>query len=665
VPRLDVLSACVWGPLTTVLAAQLPAWATPVQPALFQANYTALSTLFVRLRVFASGFTLLLPVAGSAASAPSPARLEAVPASEALQSSPAAAALRASLAPKLQVYHALRVSDVTGRLDKAAGVRVALDLGLGSAASAAGGGGGAATPLPSPGAAAAAAGGGTPLPGGVTQHASAAAQLQTGPAAVVQASEALAGIPAAYLPGGGQHQEALPPAVPLLLPASAALWAALAFLWSPSVLVPALGAPVLTASVACVGRYGGWSLAGAVAGAGRHGVPAVVAAANGLLPKSASGGSDGSGGDLPRLPPSWAAAMALPLPVPPPPAAPGSVPVAPAAAPGGGPASSSSQPSTAGAWPLAGAGPDAAAWVPPGAAGADAATSLDAHLAAAADAGTLAALVDAALTPRVLASLALPPPPPAATDAGAAPAAAAAGTPPASSAAVAALLASASASLRALRSWHLAVARALLARSCAAPLASLRAVPATFRMTNKAAPSKPSPYVATVLKPLRALVGAASSPAAAAATTGGSDKGGKPAPAAAPLLLLAGLPAEHLCALAAGVVGDVGTSLDGTLGGVLSSLARMEESLAWLKKAPAGATGAGGGGASAATDSDKIGLQLLLDVRALARDADELLARGLPPPGSAARTAALPGFVAAAGRVAPYDHLAPAVPAQH
>jgi hypothetical protein len=69
---VDLFSAGVWAPLLGVLSAQLPSHANPAAPALFQANYTCLSTLAVRLRTLAAGYTLLLPAASAPAAASPP-----------------------------------------------------------------------------------------------------------------------------------------------------------------------------------------------------------------------------------------------------------------------------------------------------------------------------------------------------------------------------------------------------------------------------------------------------------------------------------------------------------------------------------------------------------------------------------------------------------------
>jgi hypothetical protein len=150
-------------------------------------------------------------------------------------------------------------------------------------------------------------------------------------------------------------------------------------------------------------------------------------------------------------------------------------------------------------------------------------------------------------------------------------------------------------------------------------------------MTSKAAPRHPSPYVAGLLRPLRAAVLEA--------------PGLLPPPAAAP----------SVAALVAGVAGDVTAAFDATLAGVLAGLQQMEASLQWLKKpgtAAGGSAGGGGAGPAAgpASDAEKIGLQLYLDVRAYGR---ELGGLGLGPV-----DAAVPAYAALAARVAAYAALA-------
>ena len=615
-PGYDLFSVCVWQPLVSVLSSSLPGYANPAQPAIFHANYTALSTLYVRLRVAAAGHVVV--VATQTEDGCEGRSLTSLPASEALQSCPATASLRSSLAPKLQVYHALRTSDVTQRMDKAcsgAGAgssRVSIDLGLGTAA---------ATIATS-------AGGTAPA------------------AAVVRLawSELLSGIPQSYLTTSvNGNASPWPPSPTLLLPPSATLWSCLTFLWSPSVLIPSLGQASLTSALACIGRYASWAVAGAAVGAGRHGMPDIIAAIN--APSSASKqhapANNSASLSLSPLPSAWLSALALPLPLSASQQQQPSATAAPApAAPGA--SSSSSSPNS---WPLAAAGPDASAWA---SATAGDVTTLDAHLAAAADACTLAALVEGALAPRVLTSLALAP-----------------GS--AAAVAVTSLLATSAQQLRCLAAYHAAVARCLLSRSCSAPLASLRAVPATFRMTAKAAPAKPSPYAAGVWRPLRALLAMMTTTTMQQQTAAGNSNSNS---STAGPQLLTGLPAPLLRSLAHGVVADVSASLESSLTSVLDGLRHMEESLAWLKKTPGTAGGAPAPGlpsSGAASDSDKIGLQLWLDVRAVRKEAQELLldsrlqqqeGPGTQQEGTAASSAEAV-FAAATQRVAEFAKLAP------
>ncbi|KAF8069609.1 COG2 [Scenedesmus sp. PABB004] len=125
---------------------------------------------------------------------------------------------------------------------------------------------------------------------------------------------------------------------------------------------------------------------------------------------------------------------------------------------------------------------------------------------------------------------------------------------------------------------------------CMAMVRQLKGITATYRMTAKGPPVRHSHYVAGVLQPLRQLLDA-------------------PGPVAA-------LPERLKLALAADVVERVNARYAALAEELLATVRKTESSLKRLKKArpgepPDGAAGAPGGGMS---DSDKIGLQLFLDV---------------------------------------------------
>ena len=50
--------------------------------------------------------------------------------------------------------------------------------------------------------------------------------------------------------------------------------------------------------------------------------------------------------------------------------------------------------------------------------------------------------------------------------------------------------------------WDETIVR-ILTMKCSAPLSAVKGVAATYRMTNRPAPTRPSPYVSTILKPLK------------------------------------------------------------------------------------------------------------------------------------------------------------------
>ncbi len=213
--------------------------------------------------------------------------------------------------------------------------------------------------------------------------------------------------------------------------------------------------------------------------------------------------------------------------------------------------------------------------------------------------------------------------------------------------ALAAPVLSVTASLRALAAYPVELAAALLGRAAAAAAASVRAVPAALRMTaaagggggsaalSAAAPAQhssssssssrqlPSPYVASILRPLRSVLSLGS--------------GAHSLRLASSSMLPALLEPESALAraLLARVACEACSALATALAATLAGLASQEASLQWLKKVQsatsAGASAAGSAGsaagsaghpdsAGALSETDRIGLQLALDVHALGKE---------------------------------------------
>jgi hypothetical protein len=400
--------------------------------------------------------------------------------------------------------------------------------------------------------------------------------------------------------GLGPAPSAVPAVFTFYLPATAGVWSVLQSVWGGGTFLPPLASSFVGLALQTLTRYAAWTAAGVGGAAARLGVQPVLQAA------AAAGASAAStAGALPPLPAPARAAMRAAV-----------------AAAGGGSTAAPPPPLAAAA---AAAAADAAAWVDAGA---------EAFLAAAHDAAELAALVRLVLLPRALAALGLPAAPSSAVPpAGAGDASGAAAT------TLAAVLNAAAAEVAAVGPYCLAAARAALTASCAQALASVRAVPATFRMTSKAAPRHASPYVASLLRPLRACV------------------------LEVPGLLPPLSASPDVRALVAGVAEDVTAAFDSTVTGALAGLQQMEASLQWLKKPAAGPGGSGavaGGGGGPVSDADKIGLQLYLDVRAYG---GELAGLGLSIGGGSgsaggALGAEVPSYVGLTARVAQYAALA-------
>lgn len=165
---------------------------------------------------------------------------------------------------------------------------------------------------------------------------------------------------------------------------------------------------------------------------------------------------------------------------------------------------------------------------------------------------------------------------------------------------------------------------------CVAVVRQLKGITATYRMTSKGPPSRHSHYVMGVLQPLRALL----------------DSAGVrllPQPLKQELFVVA--VADSVCNRYASLAEEL-----------LVSVRKTENSLKRLKKAKATGDDVGAApGGEAISDSDKITLQLHLDVLELGSQLAG--AYGLPDP-----AAALPGFKRLQEVVVPPPGLLPAAP---
>lgn len=123
---------------------------------------------------------------------------------------------------------------------------------------------------------------------------------------------------------------------------------------------------------------------------------------------------------------------------------------------------------------------------------------------------------------------------------------------------------------------------------CVASVRQLKGITATYRMTAKGPPVRHSHYVAGVLQPLRQLL--------------------ERAPVST-------LPPHLKLLLARGVIDDVNGRYTALAEELLTSVKKTESSLKRLKKSRTGEAAAPGDAAAAMSDSDKIGLQLFLDVQ--------------------------------------------------
>jgi hypothetical protein len=167
----------------------------------------------------------------------------------------------------------------------------------------------------------------------------------------------------------------------------------------------------------------------------------------------------------------------------------------------------------------------------------------------------------------------------------------------------------------------------------------MRAVPATYRLAAKAAPTRASPYVSSIARPLRSLLQPALHPRAAGVAGAAEELWSAVMPrphagAAQPATNTAGVQSELPSLLLGDVAADVVTAVDSTLAAVLDSMSQVEASLGWLRKAQSDKAAAGGagsqpasvsalGGTGAGSESERVAVQLGLDVMSIARDLGE------------------------------------------
>jgi hypothetical protein len=140
---------------------------------------------------------------------------------------------------------------------------------------------------------------------------------------------------------------------------------------------------------------------------------------------------------------------------------------------------------------------------------------------------------------------------------------------------------------------------ALMASDCKKGLTAVRAIAAKYRMTNKPPPDAPSPYVDAVLQPLRQFLDRHGALLASFRVTSGDRDA-----------------TSSVADFAVRVLEDVTTAFLQQVQGLLETVKQMDSALQRRSKLrTAGAAGGPAGGSSMA-DSDKISLQLYLDVKA-------------------------------------------------
>mmetsp|Transcript_5380 Transcript_5380/g.19660 ORF Transcript_5380/g.19660 Transcript_5380/m.19660 type:complete len:776 (+) Transcript_5380:188-2515(+) len=131
--------------------------------------------------------------------------------------------------------------------------------------------------------------------------------------------------------------------------------------------------------------------------------------------------------------------------------------------------------------------------------------------------------------------------------------------------------------------------REAVADKCAEVLKQLRGITAAYRMTNKPVPTRPSPYVASILQPLRGFVD--------------GERSGY-------------VSREQRGKLVEAVVDLVSVRYEEMAKELITAWKMTETSLQRLRK---GREGGAGGGANGASDTEKISTQLFLDVQEFGR----------------------------------------------
>jgi hypothetical protein len=649
VPGLDLLSSAVWAPVVARITAGGAAAASssspspapflsPAIPQVFHANYTVTSAFFRRLREAGADVALvaadpatdaglvLARLTGSAltsSSSPSsslPAPTVPATAAESLAAHAATKALAAAWRPKFAVYAQLRGAELSQRVEQALRAKVQPP-----------------PPQPQPSSGAAAGG--------------AIVALSLHDVTGLQDAAPLLAVLREHFPEGTAGPRFLlgadvspPSSFSFRLPATAGVWSALAALWAPTSFLPPLLPATLAQGIALLNRYGAWVGAGAALLARKHGADGIVSA---LATAAGAGAAKGAAagqllGDtgflrLPVLPPvftrllSGAAIHA---------AVAGSAAVVSAPTPAGAGGAFPPLPPTGAGSAHAMAHPDLLAWLdvvgvasggsssplvaPPQTSAAPSilqsgggAAGAETILAAARDALVLADAATLLLCSKALGASS-------GRTGGGGDGGGGGGSDPAGQRALVAAVARAAAGLRALAPYAAAAAQACLLKQCTSVCGAIRTVPSALRIGGaggggaggggggggaaRPLPRSPSPYVASLLRPLRTAVAAVLPVDAGAAT----PSPGVDAPRH---------PFEALVALVcAGVIVGVLGEAAAVVAAVKEDVERTDASLQWLKQSG----GAGGGAAGGPiTDADRITLQLALDVKAVGREVGE------------------------------------------
>ena len=157
-------------------------------------------------------------------------------------------------------------------------------------------------------------------------------------------------------------------------------------------------------------------------------------------------------------------------------------------------------------------------------------------------------------------------------------------------------------------------------QECVDLLKHVRGITATYRMTNRPLPSRPSHYVSSILKPASELKKTLSD---------------------------ANVPLDVQNAMCGNVVEQVTKKYDETAEELLRTVRQTESSLKRLKQRQVQATGGSSGSEDSHSDADKICMQLFLDVREYGKQLEKL---SLP-----VRSALMPEYQHLWSTVAPPD----------